>query len=532
MQSVKSVRTLKAISVLAFIAMTSSGAAQAQSLRSADEPAEFPPSSFKASQYVDSRGCVYVRSGRGVATDWVPRVSRDRKILCGFKPSLTAEQVALPVIPDPVVPNAAAPSSLSTDTAVQVATVEANSTRPRRGFNLFQQRPLDTVASLTTTPNVPDAAPIARSLPVAAPIQTAAVQVAAPIAASPAPVRARRATRATFDQAEIVGETCGTNAQGRAVRCTPQSTQPVDYVLKRLPAGVTVRRADGGTLTTTEPTVVRIAVAAPTVAPVPVINAPIATAPVYLAQVHTGAATLCNGLSGNGAAFIQGSGRASVRCGPQAVHPSAYLRGNQVQVGRASAGNLTNIAAVTPRIPDGYKSTFDDGRINFNRGPQTLAGDYQMAQYLSNTVPSYPPNYVYKRTLWQTFFGLPGKYVPSKTSVVATAVPTPQIHLSTKSASVPTTRAVAATTPAAPRVKAVPAGLRYVQVGTFGVIENADKSVARLAAMGFPVASQKLVRNGKTLKSVLAGPFATPEQTAQALAQTRAAGYGDAFARK
>ena len=102
MQSLKTKRSFKSLSVVAVVAMLSAGGAQAQTLRNADEPAEFPPLSFKGSQYVDSRGCVYVRTGTSVSTNWVPRVARNRSVLCGFKPSLEAAERALPVIPDPV----------------------------------------------------------------------------------------------------------------------------------------------------------------------------------------------------------------------------------------------------------------------------------------------------------------------------------------------------------------------------------------------------------------------------------------------
>ena len=37
-------------------------AVQAQAFLSTEVPAEFPPASFCAAQYVDSRGCVYVRT--------------------------------------------------------------------------------------------------------------------------------------------------------------------------------------------------------------------------------------------------------------------------------------------------------------------------------------------------------------------------------------------------------------------------------------------------------------------------------------
>lgn len=64
----------------------------AQSLRRDDGPAEIPPASFQGSQYVDSEGCIYIRAGVDGATTWVPRVSRDRKVVCGYQPSLAAGQ--------------------------------------------------------------------------------------------------------------------------------------------------------------------------------------------------------------------------------------------------------------------------------------------------------------------------------------------------------------------------------------------------------------------------------------------------------
>jgi hypothetical protein len=51
------------------------------------EPSELPPPDYAGQQYVDSRGCLFLRAGYGGQTLWVPRVTRGGQPLCGYPPS-------------------------------------------------------------------------------------------------------------------------------------------------------------------------------------------------------------------------------------------------------------------------------------------------------------------------------------------------------------------------------------------------------------------------------------------------------------
>lgn len=53
-------------------------------------PAELPPPDFTARQYIDSKGCVFLRDGEA----WVARQARDGTMLCGYPPTLSARRRA------------------------------------------------------------------------------------------------------------------------------------------------------------------------------------------------------------------------------------------------------------------------------------------------------------------------------------------------------------------------------------------------------------------------------------------------------
>jgi cell division septation protein DedD len=73
-------------------------------------PAELPPADFAGQQYVDTKGCMFVRAGTEAEVLWIPRVSREGKPICGNPPSgqrvPVAEEVGVAEVPIPDSPTA------------------------------------------------------------------------------------------------------------------------------------------------------------------------------------------------------------------------------------------------------------------------------------------------------------------------------------------------------------------------------------------------------------------------------------------
>ena len=84
------------VSIAALVAALNTFTAAAQDSLS---PAELPPADFAGREYVDSRGCVFLRSTFGGQVTWVPRFGPDRQPICNGQ---TTTEVAAPA--DPAAP--------------------------------------------------------------------------------------------------------------------------------------------------------------------------------------------------------------------------------------------------------------------------------------------------------------------------------------------------------------------------------------------------------------------------------------------
>lgn len=491
------------------------GALHAQNLRSGQEPAEYPPSSFRGAQYIDSNGCVFIRAGIDGNVTWVPRVNRSRKLICGQTPSLSA---------------AAAQSARTAPRAATAGRVEQITVAPPA------QKPAARTAAVAAQPAPKPAAKPA-----------APVRVAKP-APKPAPVRTVAVPK-------------------------PSAAKPEPRV--------TVRR--------------QAPVLAPAPAPAPMPRVVTAPKPVP-APVRTATVTprqpACQGASPISSRYINSGARAPVRCGPQATHPAtgaprvvapapARPVATQVAPGAAApapttykrvttysapvTGAVNGSTRVVPRqvydarraqgnitVPEGYRSVWEDDRLNRHRAEQTLNGVAQTRLIWTQTVPR---RLIDKST---------GRDVTSKVALVYpyTDMATQQRDLGTvtlvrrdgqlqkrivrnrvkaRAPTVSTRSAPAPVVKQAPResVKAkakapqpqASAKGRYVQVGTYGQPSNAQAAAQRLIRAGLPARIGKLTRGGKSYQVVLAGPFNSSATLGQGLRTSRAAGFSDAFVR-
>ncbi|MCC6006740.1 MAG: SPOR domain-containing protein [Rhodobacteraceae bacterium] len=477
--------------------------AQQWTLANIGGPRNPPPPDFRGREFVDSRGCVFIRAGSGAVTNWVPRVDRGRRVLCGQPPTRVAS---------------AGPRVTTIDAGGLAAAGTAQPTGTRTAA---------LAAPVRQVTRQPAAQPTGAPGPTVFETETSRAReegrLRVPAAAAPGLVVASGAPRAPATGAQaaatrVANATCpdGRPAihDGLTVRCGPQGIHPGDFV-----------RQQGGTTRG----------AAPTTAPV---VAPGRAAP-SVGTCPDGRPAMHDGLP--------------VRCGPQPIHPGDFVRQQGGRTGAVIAPGATT-------IPAGYVALNAAGQPNPASGRGTAAGDAATDLVWTRTVPRRLIERSTGRDVTMVYQGvtypaLPGTMQPQRSGGPAAAVgsstprmvvpPQPVRVVGDSGATAQPTRVVAASTRAAPAASvtmssrspdpsAAPRAATansgsLVQVATFGEPANATRTRARFEAAGMPVQTRNLSRGGRALQIVYLGPFADESQLNAALRAARGAGFRDAF---
>lgn len=209
----------RVISAILLTTAMSVGMGYSKSIRTI-VPAEFPPASFSGKQFVDSKGCMFIRTGSAANVTWYPRVNQKRKPICGQQPTFASAPA-----PKPTPAPKPAPAVQAPPVKVAVAPKPAPITPTVRSV----RAPMEIVASTIARPVVaaPKVAP--RPITIAAPRVAPKPPVVVPqrIAGATSPVSPRPVTkRNTFQQ---ITNPCANGSsqyvsRGRsiAVRCGPQ----------------------------------------------------------------------------------------------------------------------------------------------------------------------------------------------------------------------------------------------------------------------------------------------------------------------
>lgn len=172
---------LKFVTLAVGMVVLGLGAAEARAVAQISGPRELPPAGYSDQTYVDSKGCVFMRAGVGGSANWVARVSKDRKPLCGYPPSLA---VAAAPAPAPAPAARVAQAEIAAPTPKPAAVVPA-----KPAIKVVAAAPVRTAAP--ATPPVVAVQPAVATPPIAmaaaaAPAPSGAAALT-PVASRPGP---------------------------------------------------------------------------------------------------------------------------------------------------------------------------------------------------------------------------------------------------------------------------------------------------------------------------------------------------------
>lgn len=443
-------------------------AAGAQTLRTSRGPAEIPPASYKGSQYVDSRGCAFIRAGYGGSVQWVPRVQRNRRVVCGMSPSRVAGARPAPV--QKVGPKARLVRRFK---GVTTVTAEPRSRRPlvisatgntvaRPAYVARQPAPQKmrrraainwrTVflgAPLRSTVRQPSPR-VALAAPVVAPRQVVRVAPAGPVASS--------RTRGTWvDPAPII-------ARSRAIA--------LGFATRGASRQVVV--ASGAAVAARAPLKIEVT---PQQIPLP---------PGYKSLLP---AEFNPAYRGRGTA----AGEAAMDLLWTQTMPRRLI---DVTTGRDMTRQLAQIHypyTSVVRVSTRSYVPANSSRVHRSYVPRKK-------RILKDEAAPYNMKKFHKVSDVSAFDPSVGRDVARKT-----------------------------TSPKAAAKAPTGTSARFIQVATFGVPANATRTLSRFRAKGLPTLSRPLRRAGRSYDIVLLGPFADQSGLNAGLQSARRAGFSDAF---
>lgn len=458
---------LMAIAIIA--GAVTAGAASAQT-RPGSVPAEFPAASYKGKQYVDSKGCVFIRAGIDGNVSWVPRVTRKRTGVCGFKPTFAGRVTA----PAPVQTATAAPQITVTQPAARTAAPKPRAMPRTVKTQVQRQAAPQVMRQVAKRP-----APIVEK------------------AARTAPAPQRRVTSVAQGSAACVGASAISSQYLRsgkyAVRCGPQTSAIVGARISSAPA-------PRGVTTLTPPRV------AGTDQPVRVApNTRIVPRHVAVNRVNT-----TNVRTPNGYKKVWTDGRLNPKRAEQSLagHAAMNLIWTSTVprrlINQADGNDVTAAIALVYPYTDYATQQRELGQVTI------VQRDGQTLKRLVRNVRS-------------TFSPEPGQ---ARVATVPRQSAQRKPVYSSRSAPSAAPKATVQRT----RPKAEVAARGYVQVGAFSNPAAAQRMAQKVQRMGMPVRIGRYTRDGQTTRLVIAGPFDGSNDVNRAINRLRGAGYS-AFAR-